>query len=103
VLPDLLRGTLAAERQQESPVIEGDLMTVAQVALKLHVTEPTVRRWVSNGELPATRIGPRQLVRVRRADVEKFLYSVRQKGREAADDLEGQAMKIVSRSRTRMK
>lgn len=100
VLP-LLREMLGREREQASPATEVELMTVAQVAQQLRVSEPTVRRWISKGELPAARIGPRCLVRVRRADVEKFLDSVRQKSSGAPDDLDARATKIVSRARTK--
>lgn len=43
-------------------------MTVAEVANELRVTERTVRRWIADGTLPATKIVGR--VRINRADVE---------------------------------
>ena len=50
-------------------------MTVPQVAADLQVGERTVRRYVSEGKLPAYRVGPRHL-RIRRADVENLVTVV---------------------------
>jgi excisionase family DNA binding protein len=47
-------------------------LTVNQVADELSVTMVTVRRWIANGELPASKAGPRRWV-IRRSDLDRFL------------------------------
>ena len=47
-------------------------LTPAQVADELHVTVVTVRRWITTGQLPASKAGPRKWM-VRRSDVDAFL------------------------------
>ncbi len=47
-------------------------LTPAQVADELHVTVVTVRRWITNGQLPASKAGPRKWI-VRRSDLDAFL------------------------------
>ena len=34
-----------------------DLLTVREAAALLRVTKPTIRRWIAEGRLPASRIG----------------------------------------------
>lgn len=46
-------------------------MTVEQVAELMQVTQPTVYRWVREGQLPATRIG--RTLRFSRPDVESMV------------------------------
>ena len=46
-------------------------MTIQQVARMLQVTERTIHRWISIGQLPAYRLGVR-CVRIRQADVDKL-------------------------------
>ena len=46
-----------------------DLLSIADVAKALHVSNKTVRRWISTGQLPADRLGDR-LIRIRREDLE---------------------------------
>lgn len=48
-----------------------DLATLEQVAGWLHVSIATVRRWIREGRLPATKIGRRVLIRVE--DVEELV------------------------------
>ena len=104
VLPGLLREALAGQAYDDaSPAVESDLLTVGQVATHLNVAEQTVRRWITNGELNAARVGPRKLVRVRRSDLEMFLKTVRQKVDRASRDVDAQAAKIVARTRGRTK
>ncbi len=43
-------------------------VTPAQVAAELQVTIVTVRRWIANGELRASKAGPRKWM-IRRSDV----------------------------------
>jgi excisionase family DNA binding protein len=47
-------------------------LTPTQVAGELHVTVVTVRRWITNGRLRASKAGPRKWM-VRRADLDAFL------------------------------
>ena len=49
-------------------------LTPAQVAAELHVTVVTVRRWITTGQLPASKAGPRKWM-VRRSDLHAFLAS----------------------------
>jgi len=53
---------------------EEQYLTPAQVAEELHVTVVTVRRWIANGELRATKAGPRRWT-IRRSDLDAFLAS----------------------------
>ncbi len=54
-------------------------LTPAQVADELHVTVVTVRRWITNGQLPAAKAGPRKWM-VRRSDLDAFLSGSRAGG-----------------------
>lgn len=47
-------------------------LTPAQVADELQVTVVTVRRWIANGELRASKAGPRRWT-IRRSDLDGFL------------------------------
>ena len=47
-------------------------LTPAQVAEELQVTVVTVRRWIANRELRATKAGPRRWT-IRRSDLDAFL------------------------------
>jgi len=47
-------------------------LTPAQVADELHVTVVTVRRWITTGQLAASKAGPRKWM-VRRSDLSAFL------------------------------
>jgi excisionase family DNA binding protein len=49
-------------------------LTPAQVADELQVTVVTVRRWIANQELRATKAGPRRWT-IRRSDLDAFLAS----------------------------
>jgi len=53
---------------------EEQYLTPAQVAEELHVTVVTVRRWIANRELRATKAGPRRWT-IRRSDLDAFLAS----------------------------
>ncbi len=48
------------------------LLTPAQLAEEMQVTVATVRRWISTGELHASKAGPRRWT-IRRSDVDRFL------------------------------
>jgi excisionase family DNA binding protein len=47
-------------------------LTPAQVANELQVTVVTVRRWIANRELRATKAGPRRWM-ISRSDIKSFL------------------------------
>ncbi len=47
---------------------DGDLLTMAEAAEALKVSQVTVARWLKQGRLPSYRLGPRA-VRIRRADL----------------------------------
>ncbi len=51
---------------------DDQFLTPAQLAAELHVTTITVRRWITGGQLAATKAGPRKWV-IRRPDVDRFL------------------------------
>lgn len=51
-------------------------LTVAEVATELACSEPTVRRRIRDGELPAVQLGgPGSAVRVPRAGLQAWLYA----------------------------
>jgi excisionase family DNA binding protein len=51
------------------------LLTVAEVAMKLGCSAPTVRRWIHEGHLTAHKIGPGRtgLVRISRSAVNELV------------------------------
>ena len=55
-----------------SEVKDHEYLTPAQVAEELHVTVVTVRRWIGNGELRASKAGPRRWM-IRKSDLEAFV------------------------------
>jgi excisionase family DNA binding protein len=63
---------------------EGEFLTPTQVAQELHVTVVTVRRWIANGELRASKAGPRKWM-IRRSDLADFL-SASDAAVEASED-----------------
>ena len=55
-----------------------DLLTVHEVAKRLRVDDTTVRRWITNGDLPAITLphsGKRQGYRIRQSDLDNVLIS----------------------------
>ena len=56
-----------------------EYLTPAQVADEFHVTVVTVRRWIANRELRATKAGPRRWT-IRRSDLDEFLAAGEQSG-----------------------
>ncbi|HTG47089.1 MAG TPA: helix-turn-helix domain-containing protein [Actinomycetota bacterium] len=52
-------------------VTGGGLLTVAEVAAAMRVSNMTVYRLIKNGELPAVRVGKNY--RLRDADLQRFL------------------------------
>lgn len=109
-LPAILREVLSAlpleraavQAASAAPAITSpdEILTVAEVAARLHVACPTVRRWIRSGALPSCAIGSRRLVRVRRADLETFA-SANPTDAAPTSDVDTQAAKIVSLSRSR--
>ena len=55
------------------PDNEDRLLSVAEVAGLLSVTEPTVREWIKEGKLKAHRAGAR-FWRIRQSEVDRMLY-----------------------------
>lgn len=53
-------------------VADEQYLTPAQVADELHVTVVTVRRWITNGDMRASKAGPRKWM-IRRSDLNAFL------------------------------
>lgn len=62
-------------RKTERTTPQGDLLTVAQVAAYLQLNRLTVYRYIREGRLEAVRMG--RTIRVRRADVQRFLEAQR--------------------------
>jgi excisionase family DNA binding protein len=63
-------------------------LTVGKVAAELHCSEPTVRRRIRDGELPAVQLGgPGSAVRVPRAGLEAWLYADPNTGGAMPNDL----------------
>ena len=48
-----------------------EALSVRQAAALLHVSEPTIRRYIKDGELPSLTMG--RCRRIRRVDLEAFL------------------------------
>jgi excisionase family DNA binding protein len=61
--------------------VDGALLTVAEVASALRVTEVTVRRYIAAGALPSIRLGAGDTapLRVRSADLARFLMEARRR------------------------
>jgi excisionase family DNA binding protein len=60
------------------------LLTIADVAERLRLSERSVRRLIARGDLPARRIGSTRQIRVAVADVDRLLRPVG----DAAGDLD---------------
>ena len=53
----------------------GGLLTVAEVAQQLRCSEPTVRRRVRDGQIPAVKLGHgRSIIRIDAAELTDWLY-----------------------------
>ena len=63
----------------KDPGIIDKLLTTAQVAEWLNVSESTIRKWVHYGFIPYVKIG--RCVRFIREDIEKWLQERTEKGR----------------------
>jgi excisionase family DNA binding protein len=55
---------------------EREYMSVAEAAMLLGVSAPTIRRKIATGELPAVRLGDKgSSIRIPRAELEAWLYA----------------------------
>lgn len=71
--------------------MDGDeLLTVAEIARGLKLSEQTIRNWLDDGRIPHVRVGERR-VRVWRSDFEAFVESSSndgtRNGRPASDGI----------------
>jgi len=53
-----------------------ELFSVREAAEFLAVSEGTIRRYISDGRLPAYRLGNERLIRIRRQDLERLLSPI---------------------------
>lgn len=58
-----------------------DLLTLAQAAEIIHGSESAVRGYIRRGELVASRILGKRLIRIRRADLEAMLIPIVPQGK----------------------
>ena len=59
-----------------TPERQREYLTVAEVAAELACSEPTVRRRIRDGEIPAVQLGgARSGIRIPRAGLEAWLWS----------------------------
>ena len=56
--------------------IEKELLSVQETAQHLGVSESTVRRYISDGRLPAYRLGDERLIRIKREDLQGLLSPI---------------------------
>jgi len=56
---------------------EKEYLTTEEIALKLDISQETIRRYIRQGDLPAVKL--RGVYRVKREDFEKFLENRRTK------------------------
>jgi excisionase family DNA binding protein len=61
------------------------LLSVAEVATLLSVTDPTVREWIKEGKLQAHRAGAR-FWRIRQSEVDRMLGTTQASSRPRAKD-----------------
>lgn len=71
----------------EKATLEDSFLTVAEVAEILKLNQQTVRNWIDQGSLPATRVGRR--VRIKRSDLERLIEAGYSAGGGAAGSAEG--------------
>ena len=56
----------------EHETVSHEFLTVAEVADRLRVSEPLVRRWARTGELPSIKLPGRGMFRFRTEDVDRM-------------------------------
>jgi len=71
------------------PTTSDEFLTVDEVAETLRVNPQTVRNWISDGTLPAVRVGRR--IRITRRDLDRVMEQGYRPGRTAADAGGGRA------------
>ena len=54
-------------------MIEQSDLTIAEVAAMTRLSPKTIRRYVKSGTLPSYRIGPKEMFRVKAADVARLI------------------------------
>lgn len=54
-------------------VEEDDLLTVDYVALKLNVSDKTIRRWIREKHLACLLVGPAKRIRITRGELARML------------------------------
>lgn len=59
-----------------------DLLTITQAADIIHGSESAVRGYIRRGELVASRILGKRVIRIRRADLEALLVPIVPQGKE---------------------
>ena len=52
-----------------------ELLTVIEAAREIRIHPATLRRWIAEGHVPASRYGPRS-IRLRRTDVDALACSI---------------------------
>jgi putative molybdopterin biosynthesis protein len=62
-------------------IVEEELLTPAEVAEILKVSNASAYNILKRGEIPIVRIG--KMVRVRRKDLEKYIYEMTSLGKES--------------------
>lgn len=72
-MPSRKRIRRLARRGEGDPMDGDKLLKLSTVAERLDMSVRTVRKYVREGALPARRIGPNQLLRVKGSDVERFM------------------------------
>lgn len=66
-----------ARREAQGLTGRSDIfLTPEDVARRLHVNVQTVRAWIRSGELPASRLAGRRVLRIRESDIEALLEPV---------------------------
>jgi excisionase family DNA binding protein len=65
------RGTSSVNAPIPSQHANVDLLTVKQAVAMAKVSDPTIRRWIASGQLPAFKLGAQ--VRIDRAELLKLL------------------------------
>lgn len=62
--------------RQATPLSAEVFLSPEDVARRLTVNEQTVRAWIRSGNLPASRLAGRKVLRIRESDLEKILEPV---------------------------
>lgn len=61
----------------QMPTVTAEYLSLSEVALKLRVSVPTIRRKIAQGELPAVQLGgPGSALRVSRSALDEWLQPI---------------------------